>query len=370
VLWSISRDVEEALWEAARAELPADALLLRNLVPAIIARSHVYTDDRERLRQPVAPRTRSSDLAARALFFTPADSAKVQVPLAELLARELLPPRALRLLDVGAGAGAMTLGLVSLLPGRIAHVSAVDRDPGALAILRRALNQLVPSLPLSARSGDVLALPPGAFDLVVVGSTLNELDAGRRVEVMRALLARLEPDGALIIIEPALRETARDLHALRDEVIGARLAHVFAPCTRQGGCPALDDPRDWCHEDRPFQPTPRLHELMNRTGLRGLSMKFAYLTLRHDASPLVSTFPGRRALRVVSGPLDAKGTVERIVCGATGRERMRKLRRERTQARLALTAAHRGDVLIVEDGNADEMVRVVPATPGRPSFPS
>ena len=49
--------------------------------------------------------------------------------------------------------------------------------------------------------------------------------------------------------------------------VGGR-AHVFAPCTRGGPCPALDDPRDWCHEDRAFRPPRRLAALMQRTGLR------------------------------------------------------------------------------------------------------
>jgi ribosomal protein RSM22 (predicted rRNA methylase) len=195
------------------------------------------------------------------------------------------------------------------------------------------------------RVADVRDLPEDAHDLVLAGSLLNELPTPRRITLVRALLRRLSTEGALVIIEPALRETARALHELRDAVLAEGGAHVFAPCTRTGPCPALDDPRDWCHEDRPFQPPPRLAELSRRTGLRMHGLKFAYLTLRRDAAPLVDA-PGMRALRVVSDALDQKGTLERIVCGEEGRQRLRVLARVRDDTARSLSRAARGDVLL------------------------
>jgi len=78
-------------------------------------------------------------------------------------------------------------------------------------------------------------------------------------------------------------------------------------------------------------------------------LKFSYLTLRRDDAPLVSPVPGRRALRVVSGALDSKGVVERIVCGDEGRRRLRILRRGRSPALAALARSRRGDVLTTDD---------------------
>src|SRR5262249_42481490 len=149
------------------------------------------------------------------------------------------------------------------------------------------------------------------------------------------------------LIEPALRETARALHRLRDALLADETAHVFAPCTRRGPCPALDDPRDWCHEDRPFAPPPRLAALAHRTGLRLGGLKFAYLPLRKRPDPLVEA--AGAALRVVSRPLDQKGSIERIVCSDDGRRRLRVLKRDRSDDNRALGDARRGDV-IVSDG--------------------
>jgi ribosomal protein RSM22 (predicted rRNA methylase) len=196
-------------------------------------------------------------------------------------------------------------------------------------------------------------LPEGPFELILAGTVMNELETARRLPLAQALLSRLAPDGALIVLEPALRETSRALHELRDGLIQAG-AHVVAPCTRAGHCPALDDPRDWCHEDRPFAPPPRLRQLSAATGLRDGGLKFAYLVVRRE--PARRDLPaGARALRVVSEALDQKGNVTRMVCGDDGRAPLTLLKRTRSPALKVLGRSRRGDVLIATaDGELDK----------------
>lgn len=351
--WTFPADLEDALWAAARAELPEGALDPRALHAAIVERTRVYTTARDELQAKRPTANASKDLAARALFFTVADAAKVAIPIAELANRGLLPAtEALRVLDVGAGCGAMTLGLTAALPDRRLDVTAVDRDERALAILARA----VPAarVALQTRTADLAAFTPnGSYDLIVAGTVFNELPPAQRLPLATRLIATLDAAGALILIEPALRETSRALHELRDALLTARAAHVFAPCTRTAApCPALADERDWCHEDRPFTPPPRLAQLIRATGLRRDGLKFAYLTLRRDATPLVAAPPHARALRVVSDALDQKGTIERILCGDAGRTRRRLLRRDRNHANCAFGDARRGDVIIEDASGA------------------
>jgi ribosomal protein RSM22 (predicted rRNA methylase) len=360
-MWTFPESWEERLWAAVRAELPAAVLDLRPLSDAIVARSHRYTDERARLSEVLPGAARDRDLAARALFFTVADAAKVAIPVAELRGRDLIPRSPLRVLDVGAGVGAMTIGLAVSLPEHELRVTAVDRDPRALAILARvAASSGRPSVETVV--ADVAQrLPDGRFDLVVAGTVLNELDADEQVRLVHAMVERLDRAGAVIVVEPALRTTTRRLHELRDLVLAGGSAYVFAPCTRRGPCPALDDPRDWCHEDRSFRPPPRLALLMQRTGLRNAGLKFAYLTLRKGDERLIGGLDAR-GLRVVSGPLDQKGTVERIVCGDDGRHRLRLLKRDRNEANRELANCRRGDVILASrDGT--ELRRVQPAAP-------
>lgn len=365
-MWTLPDDLEDALWAAAAESLPADALRPNALAAAIAERTRRYTSERERLGEPVPPGERARDLAARALFFGVADASKVGIPVAELSGRGLVPPRdPLRVLDLGAGAGAMTLGLAAALADRRLDVTAVDRDAAALALLERAARHAGRPLAVRTVVADLTAAAApaaasaalaavGPYDLIVAGTVLNELSPAARLPLARDLLERrLADDGALLFVEPALRATARALHELRDALLAAGVGHVFAPCTRAGApCPALADPDDWCHEDRPFRPPPRLAQLARATGLRQGGLKFAYLTLRRAPAPLVEPPPGARALRVVSGPLDAKGTIERVVCGEDGRVRLRVLRRDRDDSNRALGQTRRGDVLVVDAAGA------------------
>ena len=354
----VAVEVEEALWAAAARRLPAALVRPARLAEAIMERSRRYTSEREHLGERLEGEAAAADLAARALFFAVTDAAKIELPLAELAARDLLPAsRPLRVLDLGAGAGAMTLGLAWFLaragsPLDLA-VRAIDRDAGALAILREAAGELARSiggtLAVDTRAEDVRTSELASADLVVAGGLLNELDEPDRAPLLERALAALSPGGALIAIEPALRETSRALHRLRDDLLARGAAHVFAPCTRAGSCPALADERDWCHEHRPLALAPRTSQLAVATGLRDTGVKFSYLVLRRDPAPLVAPPPGRVALRVVSEPEKAKGRRELVACGVAGWSRLRLLKRHRTDANRPFERARRGDVLLVAD---------------------
>jgi len=386
--WRCPDEIEQALWAAASERLPAVVLREDVLARAVIARSRRYTSDRD-LSEPrldggnnragegaVDAPSFEEDLAARALFFTVADAAKIQVPLAELEHGGALPGgRPLRLVDVGAGAGAMTLGALGYLRPRSLDVRAFDRDRAALGLLRAAFARLPSSwrdaAELQVRPADVrdLRLDEGSVDVAMVGSLLNELGADEQITLVRTLLAALGEQGALIVIEPALRETSRALHALRDQVIGEQLANVYAPCVRSvAPCPALELERDWCHEDRPTSLPERATRLAGRTGLRKHGLKFSYLVLRRGGERLVELAPGgRRALRVVSQPRKLKGRRECYGCGEDGRSLLRLLKRNRARGNRPFEHACRGDVLILGASNeistADEVERLVPTDP-------
>ena len=354
---------------------------------AIVDRSLRYTSERARLATPA---DRAGDLAARAAFFTIADAMKLAVPLAELAGRGALPARRpLRVVDLGAGCGAMSLGLVAWLaaapagarPPPALSLSLVDRDAAALAIAAAAIRDLAARSGVDAavttRTADAVTAPLGEADLVVIGSLLNELsDRGldRELGAVERALGAIADDGAVIVIEPALRDTARALHELRDAILARGTGHVFAPCTRRGApCPALADPTDWCHEDRPLQLPPRTAELARLTHLRDGGMKFAYLVLR--ARPLALAEVDGEAWRVVGVPRPEKGKLEVIGCGDRGRVPIRLLRRHRSAQNRALERAQRGDVLVVDAAPGDQRIeldaatRVVRLEPARPPGP-
>src|SRR5690606_20883744 len=165
-------------------------------------------------------------LAARLAFFMPRDLLKVSGPLMALSRMGAMPGAGgtLRVLDLGAGLGGSCLGVAAYAAqtGAAArlHVVAVDRDARALGELTRlaadaASLGLVP-VGVEARATDLRAPSAwrgGPYDLILLGLALNEDEAAAAEEarLLRALCALLAPGGALIVLEPALRETTRAL---------------------------------------------------------------------------------------------------------------------------------------------------------------
>lgn len=346
--------IEDALWAAARRRLDPALLGGPALTAAVVDRSRRYTSERERLATP-APGRAASDLAARALFFSIADAGKPALVLAELADRRApagFLDGDLAVLDLGAGCGAMTLGLLAFLAARgyqgAIDVTALDHDAGALAIAADAIAAVAAGLGLrvavTTRVGDVLAPPPRTgFDLVLAGSVLNELPEPRAAA--ERVVAALGPRGVAIVVEPALRVTTRALHAVRDGLIADGRIAVLAPCTRRAApCPALADERDWCHDHRPVTLPPRTRQLAHVTGLRDGELKLAFLAFTHPAAAP----PPPAAWRVVDDPHTTKGKLELTGCGAAGWVPVRRLRRHRSATNRALERAHRGDLLAID----------------------
>jgi ubiquinone/menaquinone biosynthesis C-methylase UbiE len=101
--------------------------------------------------------------------------------------------------DLGAGEGAFTLALAELLgPG--AHITAVDRDGGALSRLSEEMGRRYPATELDVLIADFrrpLAL--AGLDGVVMANSLHFLRDKR--DVLAALRAMLRPGGRLIVVE-------------------------------------------------------------------------------------------------------------------------------------------------------------------------
>lgn len=363
----------EAAVYAAYGEPPAPSALHA----AIKSRSDRYTTERENVRQ-----TSPLDVAARALFFTLADYQKIWLPLSE----SWRPRDHLRVLDVGAGGGAMSLGVLAyaayvastvadagaasasaLASGasdtstaarspRSLDLTLLDRDGTILPMAQRACQQAAAWLGLactvnafvqdvtSGRPGPVAGHAAGSFDLILLGTVLNELTPTERMAVLHRLVPLLAADGAIIIVEPALRDTTRALHELRD--LALREAwHVWAPCPHALACPAWQSD-SWCFEEYAASLPPRTHALAHITGLRVDGLKFSYLVL--GTTPR-KALPGHR---IVERPHVQKGKTDLALCGPAGGVRTRLMTRHRSEQNRAVASARRGDRLVL-NGFAD-----------------
>jgi ribosomal protein RSM22 (predicted rRNA methylase) len=369
---------------------------VEKLAPRLVELSHAYNaglaGDGARVAVP---------LDARIAFSFARDVPKGAGAVRELVltgALALPSDRPLRIVDLGAGLGAMTWGIARALAITGAasppiDALLVDEDEGALAaaeaIAREAAAHAgphAPALTLRARKERLavgMSLPEA--DVVVLGQVLSELDVAMAPEervakhaaLVADLLARVvAPGGSLVVVEPALKGRTRHLHAVRDALV-ERGTTVFAPCLHARPCPVLAAENDWCHEDLPVDLPPWVVPLARAAGLRWQGLTFSYLVLRRDERRLVAELDHAGArprlhLRVISELMRTKGKAEIFACTAEGeRLRMRRLDRDATDegpgaaATAAWSRIGRGDVVTIrgnEEGPAavpvDERGRV------------
>ena len=277
-------------------------------------------------------------LAAYLLWWWPQTYAKVRAALALARSAGALAgvPLRPRILDVGSGPGPAGLALLDELGGTAV---ALDKSAAALAEARALSEGAVRTLQADLERG--LPALAGEFDVAVVANALSELST--KVRVPRLLALPVAEGGAVLLIEPALRETGRALLEARDELLRSGAWMAAAPCLTQRPCPALEHPRDWCTAQDAWDPPPHVAQLADELGLRG-DEELAY-------APLVLTRtvarPPPDAWRVVGVPPPEKGKKRFFVCSDQGRLPVARLSRDAAPRNADFDHLGRGDLVLL-----------------------
>ena len=114
------------------------------------------------------------------------------------------------------------------------------------------------------------------------------LAARRRAALLEEAAGLLRPGGSLVVVEPALRETSRQLLEVRDLLV-ARGFVVRAPCLFRGACPARLRETDWCHAERPVEPPPLVAEIARRVAER-FNLKYVRIASMTGGLPGVRSY--------------------------------------------------------------------------------
>ena len=332
------------------------------LIDGVRRLSRLFTIDRDKLGLDYL-----SDPALRLaylLYFAPVNLAKCLSVLAEL---PPLPARPLRVLDLGSGPGVGALAMFHYLssegrkPPGGTELVLVDRNREILAEAKSLWSNLASMVPGFEVPGLHIALldleRPGprapwkqqTFDLILMVNSLNELfrsardPIARRAKLLEQLLESLALDGTLVVIEPALRQTTRELHGVRDRLVTQGKATVYSPCLRDRSCPALLHPDDWCHEERPWSPTAMIEAIDRAVGFIKDSLKFSYLVLRKDGRTIADR--GQNIYRVVSERMATKGEQRVWLCNETGRQLVGRLEKERSEDNAVFDRWERGAIV-------------------------
>ncbi len=275
----------EAYWLAqARLVAPAedDDAVLEKLRPAVQALSDLFTTER--------PKGGFPDYAANpakrvgyGLFFFPQSFVKCAMAIDPLLTYRGWRPAAgegpVRILDLGSASGPCGLAAALRLAketGRKVTLTAFDHSSEALAALShmaRNVPEIAAQITVETKTGDLkrvaetLASLP-AQDLVTIGFAANEifggLDEAARLAWVGGLGDLISRDGLLLILEPALKQTAEPLRRLRDATLAGPKLYPWGPDIAATPCTMLAAGGNfWDHEVREWD-APASLEFLNR----------------------------------------------------------------------------------------------------------
>lgn len=334
---------------------------LKMLASNVARLSNLLT--RERTNIPAAYLKDEGLRKAYILYFLPSNLYKIHLPLRELSLHpaSVMSKERLKILDIGSGPGTAILGIMDFFSAEekrpFLEFTAVDNvaenlmDAEALFRLFRERVPVAASLK-TMKSGIERAesFPKGPYDIIVLSNILNEvahLDDERiskRVALLKTIInGLLVADGSCIIIEPSLRETSREMLEVRDGLLREGFK-LYSPCLVNGPCPALGNPKDWCHEDVPWDPPAVVREVDRLIGLRKDSLKFSYIVIRKDGLSIADIY-GDNSFRVVSEPMVTRGKIEFYLCGAGGRQLITRLDKDTTDLNEPFQRLTRGGVV-------------------------
>ena len=356
-----------------------------SLAQAVVNLSRLFTTTRATL--PLHYLDDPAHASAYLSYFLPVNLSKIQVLLDELPVDGCMKAsdHPMRVLDLGCGPGTGALAMIDWLwhrsPEQAASVSVLAADTSRaplrdterlwdaycqeVGISREGLRCVEGNLehPLKGDLGKQMARG-GPYDLMIMANCLNELfpasiDAPTaRAAVVAQLLPFLASHGTIMIVEPALRHTARALHHMRNHLLKQGLCTVYSPCLHEGDCPALDHPDDWCHEERPWETPPAIAAIDRDVGFIKDALKFSYLLLRTDGRTIAMRSP--QTFRVVSELRELKGDTRAWLCNELGRSEVGRLDRAESETNAVWNACHRGAII-----RLDGMKRKEGSTLGR-----
>jgi SAM-dependent methyltransferase len=306
-------------------------------------------------------------LGAYLLYYWPVSYLQFSLALAELDQSSRGAPR--RVLDLGSGPGPASAALLDSLMekgvGPPEELVLVDASRDALDLASsllargRARPARISTFELDLEAG--FELPSASFDFIVMGHSLNELWRGRddaverRTDLVKRAARLLAPGGLILLVEPALLVTCRELIALRDR-LAADGWSVLGPCPGSFPCPAFAaGPERSCHAESPWTPPEPIASLAAAAGLDRSSVKWTHFFLRPEGSQaegsgieaLPRACPASR--RVVSDPmLNKAGRLRYILCGGGALTTLSARADDEAALDLGFAGLRRGDMILAE----------------------
>ena len=217
--------------------------------------------------------------------------------------------------DIGSGMGSLTLNLLDA-KSDWQKLHSIDVSKDAVDIQRQMISPASPSVKIMKQHQ---LLKAAKIDLACLSYSWNEFSETEKAD----FLNNLENFQALMIIEPSTQLHARNLMALRAELLKKGF-YAWGPCTHQAGCPLLVHSKtDWCHDRIEIKKTQWQKAIEKQLPFKNETLTFSYLLMRRTKPNFdLKEVDGIKyqPTRVIGDELIEKGKNRQAICRSNERE--------------------------------------------------
>ncbi|MBI2975114.1 MAG: methyltransferase domain-containing protein [Deltaproteobacteria bacterium] len=295
------------------------------------------------------------------LYFVITNFLKVKFCLNEIKAAgRFKDNKIIKFLDLGSGPGTASFAAADMWRDspQTLEITAVDQNTNSLHDAKHIFaeyagkNASLKTIFANLHNKNIsYVLKRERFDIAIASNFFNEIGDVQKQAFLaeNVVLNHLTENGVLIIIEPALRWTTRNLMKLRDQIIEDRPSSltILAPCLHGYKCPMLrSNNRDWCHIYLEWHRPKIIEELDKLIGNRKDYLKFSYLIISPSCRLPIS--PSPQVWRVVSAPMRSHGKIEILLCSSKGLVRATRLDKNASSLNADFDRAKRGNLVSFE----------------------
>lgn len=121
--------------------------------------------------------------------------------------------------------------------------------------------------------------------IVLCINIFNEIPIKHRLKTLMSLYLKTNPEGVILILEPAQEEHSKALGNLRDDFIkNVDDCDIISPCTHKKQCPLSSNTnrKDWCWFRHAWNPPNILSQIDKFSNIDHYELNFSYLFLHKN----------------------------------------------------------------------------------------